>query len=662
MKRRFLVLTVLAVSLAACSPEGGGRPTATSTIPAATSTATPAAGDSERYCGDGVCDGPENANNCPEDCDSATAEASPAPTVEGEGVRPGDEPGTYWVTNPSSGVELYTMVLRPEDWDGEQLPTLVIIPGGTDPGSAIAEGEIAQLALERGFAVVAFDPEGRGQSGGEETYSGFTHQDGLATVIEFAADLPEVDVERMGMISFSYGVTLASGVLARYPELPIRFYVDWEGPADRNDTTLGCTPSPNYDWPPCEDDAAWAEREAVTFIAQIQVPYQRVQMANDHAQPDVSHAVRMVNAAVEGSAPWVRLNDYLPNETYDPDDPPAMFPNGGGISLEERLLNYAEELFNVAEAPASIPPVYVSIAGHIEDVPVYTNCDVYPDYREKLLQFAETIAQAGVAFNLQVDYEFFVGALECETDAMMESTEGQNVLDYLATHYGFEIDPHQEGGWEEEADRQHSKDNYADVRFFGERVVPSISDNVGGLVWDDAEQFARLSQGERGQLYPDFTWQPVALTLAVSYDHHLGDFSRDDVASGIWAPAGAGEDFWVHDPDGRVIYIGPGEHANWDASRPWQTTPEFVQTVSDQLEQGAIERGQMYTASIAVPQSVIFNLERHQELLALIDHLAPLVGTGRAEYVTYSQTVDIWRTEYGARPNIFFLEGVEPPP
>jgi hypothetical protein len=58
-------------------------------------------------------------------------------------------------------------------------------------------------------------------------------------------------------------------------------------------------------------------------------------------------------------------------------------------------------------ARASVPPVYVTAAGYIEDVPIYTNCDAYPNYREKLLRFAEAIVEYDVPLNLQIEYEFF---------------------------------------------------------------------------------------------------------------------------------------------------------------------------------------------------------------------------------------------------------------
>jgi hypothetical protein len=61
----------------------------------------------------------------------------------------------------------------------------------------------------------------------------------------------------------------------------------------------------------------------------------------------------------------------------------------------------------------------------------------------------------------------------------------------------------------------------------------------------------------------------------------------------------------------------------------------------------------MYTASIAVPQSIVFHPEEHGKLLAVLDELASLVESGQAVYATYSQVVEIWQTEYSDSPNIY---------
>jgi hypothetical protein len=350
-----VAVAALACNLAAPTSE----PTASETPAPAelpTSTPPPPATEppqSDRRCGDGICDGPENAANCPADC----GEGLPVPDRR-------DGYDAYRLTNPTSGVELFVAVVRPDNWDGTPMPTLIIIPGGIDHSAAITERPLGRAANEAGFVAVAFDPDGRGNSGGTEDYNGFVHQDGLAAVVEFAASLPEVDPDRMGMASLSYGITMAAGTLARYPELPIRFLVDWEGPADRTDTG-GCGGDDigklNQD-AACDDEEYWAGHEALTFMPRVRVPYQRVQSEVDHVQPDVRHAVRMVNAAVDGASPWVRLNDLPPNQLYDEENPPRMLPEAVSDRAQALVLEYAQELLaqTAGAAQTGVTPVYVT--------------------------------------------------------------------------------------------------------------------------------------------------------------------------------------------------------------------------------------------------------------------------------------------------------------
>jgi len=310
------------------------------TTPSPSGETQPIATISEKRCGDNVCDGPENPSNCPSDCAS---DAPPEDILPGSGLQPANDENTYWLINPSSNARLFVRVLYPGSWNGESLPTLVLIPGG----AGTIDAEKAQGLVTNGFVVIFFDPDGRGNSEGEENLDGYIQQDGLTAVIRAAGSLPGVDKERIGLVSYSYGITMASGALARHPDLQVQFLIDWEGPADRYDTTLGCQTNPRIAWPDCSDDAAWAEREALTFIGQIGVPYQRLQSDQDHVQPDVSHAIDMVNAAVQGEAPWVRLNDLPPNQSYDPQNPPAMFPEKADATLENLIAKFSQELFNL---------------------------------------------------------------------------------------------------------------------------------------------------------------------------------------------------------------------------------------------------------------------------------------------------------------------------
>ncbi len=257
---------------------------------------------------------------------------------------------TCWVTNPTSGAHLFVQAFYPQGWDHQPLPGLVLVPGGLGAGSR----QKAQHLAQQGFLVIIFDPDGRGRSSGKEDQDGTVHQDGLAAVINAVKNLPGMDPKRMGIVSFSYGITMASGALARYPDLPVRFLIDWEGPANRWDTTVGCGTNQNKRLPACSDDLAWAQREAVTFVPSLNVPYQRIQSAHDHVQPDLSHAIDLVNAAVDGKVPWVRLNNLEPGLKFDPSKPPAMLPDTIDSQLEPLIAQYARAIL-------SLPPVSLGI-------------------------------------------------------------------------------------------------------------------------------------------------------------------------------------------------------------------------------------------------------------------------------------------------------------
>ncbi|MBD3191697.1 MAG: hypothetical protein GF308_13700 [Candidatus Heimdallarchaeota archaeon] len=311
---------------------------------------------------------------------------------------------------------------------------------------------------------------------------------------------------------------------------------------------------------------------------------------------------------------------------------------------------------NYIKKSSTNTPVYVTLAGHIEDGEYYSVCKFYPQYRNMLLEFAELLKSYYVPFNLQIDYAFFEGAASCETPAMQEETNGTNTIDYLAKYCNFEIDPHQGGGWEEPGEN-----NYADVRYLGGEVTTEITETAGGVVWDQEEQFTRFNEGESGYLHPEFTWYPEILTMGVHTNHHLGDFSLDDLTAGIWKPKGFGDDFFTHDEEASMVYIGPGgHHSDWFGNREWpfDSVANYVEVLVDYLEEGKIPRGKMYTVTLAVPQKIIFNETNHVKLTDQLDQLAPLVEEGKVIYEPYSRIVEIWHEEFKAEPNVFTFDEI----
>lgn len=268
-----------------------------------------------------------------------------------------------WVRNPTSGVDLYCHIHRPTAFDpGAVYPGIVLVPGGVADGGSFDTGNRAQNYADLGFIVMHFDPDGRGDStaGGtytNENYCGSLHQDGLRTVLQYLKDLPESDDLNLGIVSSSFGITMASGVLARYPGNPlVKFLMDWEGPADRTDTAK---PTGHVPYAP-SDDVRWSEREAAGFISSFAGYYLRVQTERDHVQTNNLHAIQLVNLATDtpygggGRCLWTRVNSAAgpagnpPNTVYSTAGPPNWIAEG--ISTDALMGEYLLEL-------AALPPL-----------------------------------------------------------------------------------------------------------------------------------------------------------------------------------------------------------------------------------------------------------------------------------------------------------------
>lgn len=284
---------------------------------------------------------------------------------------------TFSVTAPS-GATLHGLVHRPlQALRRRRLPAVVLSPGGVGAGRMMARGPVGTRLAQAGMVVVSFNAEGRKggrldvRSGGRLDFNGPRDQDGLAAVVRHALTLPDVDPERLGLASVSYGLVAVAGCVSRHPALPVQWIADEEGPAD-------CTSAMLMGWRvhdlgerpdraqkaldlfghPCPADARtpaaaraaeafWGEREPVRLLAGWRRPYLRLQAEYDHVQPPQEpahvplfdrppawwqgrHAMQLVNTLVAGGCPWVRVN--LPahgnavNATYTQEAPPRWIP------------------------------------------------------------------------------------------------------------------------------------------------------------------------------------------------------------------------------------------------------------------------------------------------------------------------------------------------
>lgn len=248
------------------------------------------------------------------------------------------------VTNPTSIAALAVYEERPSGhgpW-----PAVLVLPGGIKAGGNAMGRPDRDRFTAAGYLLAFFDADGRGASGGSEDFNGPIQQDGMAAVLDWMAKQPDIDPERIGVLSLSMSMTIAAGTLARHVT-PARFWVDWEGPPSRpyyQRCRSGGTPhdAPGVVWGACDDETWWKGREAVPFMADLKVPYQRLQTLNDHSFKTAyyDHTLVAMQAVQGGRCPWFRLNDMPPNQPIHATTEVVPLPDAASdAEIQVRVVN-----------------------------------------------------------------------------------------------------------------------------------------------------------------------------------------------------------------------------------------------------------------------------------------------------------------------------------
>jgi len=229
----------------------------------------------------------------------------------------------HWLTN-TSGYRVWVRVTEPDD--DVPRPAVILVPG-RGRSSEVFEGHRYPLAADEvaslGIRAVSFDPVGRGHSWGHDDFCGSEGQDGLRAVLDYVHTRRDVDRGRIGIVSFSLGLSLAVPMLTRHgDQRPVSFLLDWEGPADR-EAILRCGPLPPAARTALarDPDVFWEHREPLPWMDDLPCAYQRIQARQDHAlgERGAAGAVALVAAAARGRAPSTRLNENAPDVPWRPD-------------------------------------------------------------------------------------------------------------------------------------------------------------------------------------------------------------------------------------------------------------------------------------------------------------------------------------------------------
>jgi hypothetical protein len=285
------------------------------------------------------------------------------------------------------------------------------------------------------------------------------------------------------------------------------------------------------------------------------------------------------------------------------------------------------------------PPIYVSIVTHNEE-PL---SGLYPDFvaaeaafwehRAKVVEFARMLAEEGVEYNYQSDWNFLQAAAMYDTGT--GSTNGKNFLRFLKEDLGFGIDPH----------AHETSRNYADVAFLIENLGVEPSNIVGGLLCFPpvSSKLEYLRDTLHGWNY-DYDWKAEVLWGGSTMLHQNEDSLW---ISGIWKPRDNFH-FLSHDDQAPLPYIG-GFKPRW----------EGLDSLLSLQAAGELTEGRIYTQSIMIAQiNLVSNPGSVEEYRQKIIEYAPYVDAGLLYWVQLGEVIDVWHSEYDSQPNLYsWLEG-----
>jgi hypothetical protein len=247
-----------------------------------------------------------------------------------------------WITS-QNGEKIYAHLHIPNKATlSNKLPALILVQDGFNGSQEFDNPNFifnANNIASEDVIVIHFDLEGTGESSGETDLGGYKSQDDLVAVINFIKHQPEVDKNKISILSFGTGVTITTGALARYPKINIRYLFDIEGAVNRYDPNNPL--SLEYS---SMDENFWKEREAINFIDALSCNYIRFQADNNQAEnlEHFSHIVRYMNKATGGYPIHTQLNFAPPDTLFieiQPEEESEIQVNERNKGSED-ILNY----------------------------------------------------------------------------------------------------------------------------------------------------------------------------------------------------------------------------------------------------------------------------------------------------------------------------------
>ena len=296
------------------------------------------------------------------------------------------------------------------------------------------------------------------------------------------------------------------------------------------------------------------------------------------------------------------------------------------------------------------PPVYVVLFTHIEDNTPSADLSTpqartqYVNTRSGMIEMAKLAQQYSVAWSFQPDWKILLAALKFEDSALMQNTDGKNVLRYLKENLNVVIDPH-----------SHEKQgyNYTDVAHLLDSLGTGGSTVIGGHVWDASlaqfQNWDRYRIPVQGTMYPWSTWRGDILMGSGTPNH-----VNDPVVTGVWRPKDR-NNYFTDDPLGNISCVGQ-----------YKGDISSIAELVAMYRSGKISSDKILTSSFHIKPSAISTaagLKATED--TVMKPLVAMRDRGEIVITDFTSLISEWKTKFNSIAHIYdanTLSGIEQDP
>ncbi len=299
-------------------------------------------------------------------------------------------------------------------------------------------------------------------------------------------------------------------------------------------------------------------------------------------------------------------------------------------------------------------PVYFNIVSHNEitdSLKYATNPSDFAYIKTRLLELCDTIISKHAKYNMQLDANFILGALNFDDAA----DSPDDIIEWAHSSPYIDVDGHNH------FDPIVNPYNYSDLAKLLDSCGVVMTRKVLGSNWANPTQtWTQYQTPQAGYTYTDYYWQAEIL-WGMASPGHVNDLD----VFGVWKPLSPNSEqlFLQHNPGNTLTAIGGGckndisytiNVQTGELKLSTQQVVDNIKGIVDYIQTLPPGQNDFYTMNMLINFRDIPQIPSFADSIgSIIDGLQDYVDQGKIVWATLGEKYDLWYAEH-TDPNDYF--------